>query len=68
VEVTKVTGADNGNELAAFDPESWLKVCTCSEIRIHFAKHRFHCFVSIKSYIDFSLFIPFFPIDVQRLQ
>lgn len=31
MEVTKVAGADNGDELAAFDPESWLKVCTCGD-------------------------------------
>lgn len=31
MEVTKVAGADNGDELAAFDPESWLKVCTCCD-------------------------------------
>lgn len=29
MEVTKVAGVDNGDELAAFDPESWLKVRTC---------------------------------------
>lgn len=29
MEVTKVAGVDNGDKLAAFDPESWLKVCTC---------------------------------------
>lgn len=31
MEVTKVAGVDNGDELAAFDPESWLKVCTCGD-------------------------------------
>lgn len=31
MEVTKVAGADNGDELAAFDPESWLKVRTCCD-------------------------------------
>lgn len=34
VEVTKVAGVDNGDELAAFDPESWLKVRAV--VRVHF--------------------------------
>ncbi|KMQ97413.1 major antigen-like protein [Lasius niger] len=32
VEVTKVAGADNGDELAAFDPESWLKSLTLTQL------------------------------------
>jgi hypothetical protein len=61
VEVTKVAGADNGDELAAFDPESWLKVRS-AVIRVHFAIRRF-ILLSIKSHTDFSLFIPLFSID-----
>ncbi|KAL0127805.1 hypothetical protein PUN28_003204 [Cardiocondyla obscurior] len=32
VEVTKVAGVDNGDELAAFDPESWLKSLTLTQL------------------------------------
>jgi len=52
VEVTKVAGVDNGDELAAFDPESWLKVCTCGN-KSSFCWLSFFFFISIKS-LDFS--------------
>ncbi|EGI67148.1 Cytochrome P450 6B3 [Acromyrmex echinatior] len=32
VEVTKVAGVDNGDKLAAFDPESWLKSLTLMQL------------------------------------
>ncbi|KAG5347798.1 FAZ1 protein, partial [Acromyrmex charruanus] len=32
VEVTKVAGVDNGDKLAAFDPESWLKSLTLTQL------------------------------------
>lgn len=49
VEVTKVAGVDNGDELAAFDPESWLKVRAV--IRVYFAPDV--ALVSTKSRADF---------------
>lgn len=34
MKVAKVAAADNGDGLAAFDPESWLKVCAPMRARL----------------------------------
>lgn len=60
MEVTKVAGVDNGDELAAFNPESWLKVCTCGD------KSSFCWFVFASLYL-LNLTSTFLRIDAQFL-